>query len=388
MRRRPQIRTPFSSKARRLSYAELDRLSDRFASALAGFGVQRGDRVALVLPNCPQFLIAEFGAWKAGATVLPLNPLYTGAGAGRTAPLGRRQGRGDAHAVLSAPQGKPIADRASSASSPRASRNICRRRCGCSSRCSRNRKAVIGFACKPGDVWFQDCLAGERFFSALRKPGARRAPMTTPSCCSAAARRERRKRCRPPPRSRRGGPAIERLASPAGAEQRRHRAAAAAALSCLRVRRRAEPRLRQPHAPRAGAQSARSGRPAEDHREGQADAVHRGAGPVHRVVEPSESESQEGRFQLDSRLLLRRRAADGRHKITLRRADRRADCRRLLADRSDDGVRREPAERHQQARIGRPSAARRGGRHRRSRNQAIDSWRGAKRARSSCARRS
>ena len=61
-----------------MSYAELDRLSDRFASALARLGVQRGDRVALVLPNCPQFLIAEFGAWKAGATVLPLNPLYTG----------------------------------------------------------------------------------------------------------------------------------------------------------------------------------------------------------------------------------------------------------------------------------------------------------------------
>ena len=38
----------------------------------------KGDRVALLLPNCPQFLIAEFGAWKAGATVLPLNPLYTG----------------------------------------------------------------------------------------------------------------------------------------------------------------------------------------------------------------------------------------------------------------------------------------------------------------------
>src|SRR4029079_13531374 len=40
--------------------------------------VRSGDRVALVLPNCPQFLIAEFGAWKAGAAILPLNPLYTG----------------------------------------------------------------------------------------------------------------------------------------------------------------------------------------------------------------------------------------------------------------------------------------------------------------------
>ena len=34
--------------------------------------------MALVLPNCPQFLIAEFGAWKAGAAILPLNPLYSG----------------------------------------------------------------------------------------------------------------------------------------------------------------------------------------------------------------------------------------------------------------------------------------------------------------------
>ena len=65
-------------KGTRMSNADLDRLSDRFASGLVGAGVRRGDRVALVLPNCPQFLIAELGAWKAGATVLPLNPLYTG----------------------------------------------------------------------------------------------------------------------------------------------------------------------------------------------------------------------------------------------------------------------------------------------------------------------
>ncbi len=65
-------------KGTRISNAELNRLSDRFASALVARGVRRGDCVALVLPNCPQFLIAELGAWKAGATVLPLNPLYTG----------------------------------------------------------------------------------------------------------------------------------------------------------------------------------------------------------------------------------------------------------------------------------------------------------------------
>ena len=62
-----------------LSNSRLDHLSDRFASALSSHGVRRGDCVALLLPNCPQFLIAELGAWKAGAIVLPLNPLYTGA---------------------------------------------------------------------------------------------------------------------------------------------------------------------------------------------------------------------------------------------------------------------------------------------------------------------
>jgi long-chain acyl-CoA synthetase len=64
-------------KGGRMSNIELDRLSDRFASALVRYGVRHGDRIALVMPNCPQFLIAEIGAWKAGATVLPLNPLYT-----------------------------------------------------------------------------------------------------------------------------------------------------------------------------------------------------------------------------------------------------------------------------------------------------------------------
>lgn len=60
-----------------LTYGELERQSDAFAAALAALGVRRGDRVALLLPNCPQFVIAELGAWKAGAIVNPLNPIYT-----------------------------------------------------------------------------------------------------------------------------------------------------------------------------------------------------------------------------------------------------------------------------------------------------------------------
>ena len=64
-------------KGARLTYAELDRLSDACASAFAALGVARGDRVGLLLPNCPQFVIAQFGAWKLGAIVAPLNPIYT-----------------------------------------------------------------------------------------------------------------------------------------------------------------------------------------------------------------------------------------------------------------------------------------------------------------------
>jgi long-chain acyl-CoA synthetase len=64
-------------KGTTLSNKDLDRLSDSFAATLLDAGIKKGDRVALVLPNCPQFLIAEIGAWKAGATVMPLNPLYT-----------------------------------------------------------------------------------------------------------------------------------------------------------------------------------------------------------------------------------------------------------------------------------------------------------------------
>jgi long-chain acyl-CoA synthetase len=64
-------------KGATISYAQLESLSDAFASALAALGVRRGEGVALLLPNCPQFLIAELGCWKIGATVAPVNPTYT-----------------------------------------------------------------------------------------------------------------------------------------------------------------------------------------------------------------------------------------------------------------------------------------------------------------------
>jgi long-chain acyl-CoA synthetase len=59
-----------------LTYAELDRLSDRLAGWLWKRGVGSGDRVAIVLQNIPQFLIAAVAAWKLAAIVVSLNPMY------------------------------------------------------------------------------------------------------------------------------------------------------------------------------------------------------------------------------------------------------------------------------------------------------------------------
>ncbi len=60
-----------------LTYEALDRLSDDFATALQELGVGKGDRVALLMPNCPQAVISQIATWKVGAIAAPLNPLYT-----------------------------------------------------------------------------------------------------------------------------------------------------------------------------------------------------------------------------------------------------------------------------------------------------------------------
>ncbi len=61
----------------KISYKQLREMSDRFAAGLASVGVKKGDRVAFYLLNSPQFIIAYFGALKAGATVTPISPIYT-----------------------------------------------------------------------------------------------------------------------------------------------------------------------------------------------------------------------------------------------------------------------------------------------------------------------
>ncbi|MFB8178531.1 class I adenylate-forming enzyme family protein [Streptomyces sp. NPDC055966] len=66
----------------RLSYREVDALSDSVAAHLAARGLERGDRVAVLLQNSPHFVLALLGAWKAGAVVVPVNPMYKSAEVG------------------------------------------------------------------------------------------------------------------------------------------------------------------------------------------------------------------------------------------------------------------------------------------------------------------
>ncbi len=61
---------------RTLTYGDVDRLSDRVASRLAQKGVERGDRIAVILQNVPQFVIVTVATWKLGAIVVTLNPMY------------------------------------------------------------------------------------------------------------------------------------------------------------------------------------------------------------------------------------------------------------------------------------------------------------------------
>ncbi|ATA59026.1 O-succinylbenzoic acid--CoA ligase [Geobacillus stearothermophilus] len=61
----------------RCTYQQLDAAVSRFADGLAQLGIRRGDHIALLLGNSPQFVIGLYGALRLGATVIPINPIYT-----------------------------------------------------------------------------------------------------------------------------------------------------------------------------------------------------------------------------------------------------------------------------------------------------------------------
>jgi len=67
---RVYLRTPAGND----TYAEIDSRSDALAASLAGLGVEAGDRVAIILPACSEFVVALFAAAKLGAVIVPLNP--------------------------------------------------------------------------------------------------------------------------------------------------------------------------------------------------------------------------------------------------------------------------------------------------------------------------
>ena len=69
-------RTAIAFLDAKITYEELNLLSDQFAAALARLGVKRGDRVAVFVPNIPQFVIAYFGVLKAGAVLTAISPLH------------------------------------------------------------------------------------------------------------------------------------------------------------------------------------------------------------------------------------------------------------------------------------------------------------------------
>lgn len=64
-------------KGARISYKEMDQITDRLAAGLAELGVKKGDRVGIFIPNTPQFVMAYFAILKLGGVVVATNPLYS-----------------------------------------------------------------------------------------------------------------------------------------------------------------------------------------------------------------------------------------------------------------------------------------------------------------------
>jgi len=69
-------KTAIAYSEQEISYAQLETFSNQFANSLIKLGLKKGDRVAIFLPNIPQFIIAYFGVLKAGTVVTAISPLY------------------------------------------------------------------------------------------------------------------------------------------------------------------------------------------------------------------------------------------------------------------------------------------------------------------------
>jgi long-chain acyl-CoA synthetase len=60
-----------------VTYRQMNEYADQLAAGLVSLGVKKGDRVGILMPNCPQFIMAYFGVLKAGGVVVAMNPTYT-----------------------------------------------------------------------------------------------------------------------------------------------------------------------------------------------------------------------------------------------------------------------------------------------------------------------
>ena len=70
-------RPAYSFMGKQITFAQTDSLSLAFAAYLQGLGLVKGDRVAIMMPNVPQYPVAVAGILRAGLVVVNVNPLYT-----------------------------------------------------------------------------------------------------------------------------------------------------------------------------------------------------------------------------------------------------------------------------------------------------------------------
>lgn len=68
--------TALSFQGKKLTFEQLNQLANRFANGLLSIGIKKDSKLAIILPNIPQFIFCFYGALKAGAVVVPCNPLY------------------------------------------------------------------------------------------------------------------------------------------------------------------------------------------------------------------------------------------------------------------------------------------------------------------------
>ncbi|OLN23817.1 long-chain fatty acid--CoA ligase [Domibacillus antri] len=70
-------KTAYTFMGQSVTYRELNESVNRFAAGIQSAGMKKGDHMALLLGNSPQFIISLYGAMRAGVTVIPINPIYT-----------------------------------------------------------------------------------------------------------------------------------------------------------------------------------------------------------------------------------------------------------------------------------------------------------------------